>query len=111
MFAQNKQIHIHVLRKLLLNILSDSIIINKSLVRRIITKDQSRYLELSTYSGKQEGAPVNQNVRQIPLLVIDSKGKIRCQLMAQNHKSIKWIKTIRINIAAAIIYDSKFCCV
>jgi len=31
--------------------------------------------------------------------------------MACDHKSLKWIKTIRINIAAAIIYDSKFCCV
>ena len=27
--------------------------------------------------------------------------------MAQNHKSIKWIKTIRINIAQQEFYDHK----
>ena len=51
----------YVLRKLLLNILSDSIIINKSLVRCNITKYYSRYLEIPTYSGEQEHPPVNQN--------------------------------------------------
>ena len=51
----------YVLRKLLLNILSDSIIINKSLKRWKITKYYSRYLEIPTYSGEQEDAPVNQN--------------------------------------------------